>query len=169
MIKNIITRFILAILTIFLYKPLLFILTPLTLYPIYFLLQPYKPLLQNTSLIINSTTITISEPCLAILAYLLLLALTILTPKISLKTRFKIFFTGSLIILITNLIRILILSLLIIHKNTNLFLTLHLFIWKFLSSIFVLLIWIFLTKHYKIKTIPIYTDVKYLIKQIKQE
>jgi|SRR3989344_2804920 len=167
MIKNIITRFILAILTIFLYKPLLFILTPLTLYPTYFLLISYKPLLQNTSIIINSTTLTITESCLAILAYLLLLALVILTPKLPPKTRLKIFFLGSLIILTANIIRILILSLLIIHKNINLFLTLHLFIWQFLSSIFVFLIWIFLTKLYKIKTIPIYTDIKYLIKHIK--
>lgn len=165
MIKSIILRLTLAILTIFLQKPLTYIIKPLTLYPTYLLLLPYKPLLSSSSIIINSTTLTISEPCLAILAYILLTLLIILTPKIQLKTRFKILLIGSTTILVTNIIRIYILSLILINNNINLFLTLHLLIWKFLSSIFIILIWILLTKHYKIKTIPIYTDLKYLIKK----
>jgi exosortase/archaeosortase family protein len=164
--KSIILRLILSLLSLLLYKPLVYLLTPLTLYPIYFFLSSYNPIIQNNSILINSTALILTEPCLAILAYLLLLFLTIITPKIILKTRIKMFFLGSLLILLANLIRILILSLLIINNNIESFISLHLFLWKFVSSIYVLLIWIFLTNLYKIKTIPIYTDIKYLIKII---
>ena len=38
----------------------------------------------------------------------------------------------------------------------------HLFFWKFLSGVYVALVWIFLVKKFKIQNIPVYDDLKTL-------
>jgi exosortase/archaeosortase family protein len=96
------------------------------------------------------------------------LAILILATKnISLKKSIKIFFLGFIIILIANVLRIRLLFYILINYSSNLFDTLHLLFWKIISGIFVFLIWILLAKHYKIKAIPVYSDIKELSRHIK--
>ena len=83
---------------------------------------------------------------------------------IKLKTSLKMFFLGSFIILLANIIRIESLIIVLINGGKNYFETLHLLIWKVLSSIFVALVWIFLIKIYKIKSIPLISDFKQIRK-----
>ena len=66
----------------------------------------------------------------------------------------------QLLILIANIIRIDILIIALVKYSSNLFNTLHLFFWKVLSTIYVVILWIFLTKLFKIKEVPIYSDFK---------
>lgn len=150
------------------YKVLNQIFFPLTLkstYLIYHFLNP--PLfLFDSYLITFNNYIKFTPACAAISAYFLLLLLTISTKDIKLLTRTKIFLLGSLILFIINLIRILTLLFILERYGFNLFQQIHNFLWIFLGSLLVALTWILLTHHYKIKSIPIYSDLKYLLKQI---
>jgi len=55
----------------------------------------------------------------------------------------------------------------LVLMGSRLFETVHLFFWKILSGVVVVIIWIYLTRKYKITSIPVYDDIKYLIKQIR--
>ena len=100
------------------------------------------------------------EACAATLAYILLGILILLTYGISLKKGIKLFLIGSLLIFIANLIRIEVLIYILVNYGIDYFNTLHLFIWKIVSSVYVALVWIFLCYKYKIKGIPVYSDIK---------
>ncbi|MBS3172489.1 hypothetical protein J4438_02840, partial [Candidatus Woesearchaeota archaeon] len=69
-------------------------------------------------------------------------------------------------IFIMNIIRIEILLFLLIKNNYNLFEQVHLLFWNFVSGIYVAFVWIILIKKYKINSIPIYSDIKYLYQRI---
>lgn len=138
------------------------ILTPLTLYGSYFLLWFYNPAIYGTSIIIGENLFELVGACIAAAAYLLLLILILLTKEIEFYTRIKMFLFGSLLIYILNIIRIAFLVILSISFNTTLFDIIHTIFWKFLSGVYVAGVWIFLVYLFKIKSIPIYSDLKYL-------
>lgn len=127
----------------------------------------YTLAVTDNTIVIGSHILKFIPACTAASAYFLLLLLILLTKDIPLKKSIYMFLLGSLLILAANIIRIDILIYILIKYGSNLFNTLHLFIWKILSSLFVVLIWILLTKKFKIKTIPIYSDYKFLIKNLK--
>ena len=162
LVIRLISAFLLAISYSLLYK----ILIPITLYPSFYILKliGYNAKLSNTSILINSQTLTFIPACAAASAYILLGILILLTKDIKLKTSLKMFFLGSFIILLANIIRIESLIIVLINGGKNYFETLHLLIWKVLSSIFVALVWIFLIKRYKIKSIPLISDFKQIRK-----
>jgi energy-coupling factor transporter transmembrane protein EcfT len=60
-----------------------------------------------------------------------------------------------------NILRIIILSVLFVNK-IKYFEELHLFLWFFLSTLFVILIWFLSVKLFKIKGTPFYSDLRYL-------
>ncbi len=82
-------------------------------------------------------------------------------------TRLKLFVYGALLIFAFNIVRILVLVFVYVTFGKNYFDALHLVLWQVVSTIVVVLIWLFLIKKYKIKRIPVYSDVKYLIKLMK--
>lgn len=142
--------------------------TPLTLYPSYFLLD----LFFNTSLsgiviLINGIfPIEIIESCVASSAYYLLFILNLSIPNIKIKKRLTILGESFLILLIVNLLRIFFLSLLYI-SGSNLFDFSHRVFWYLSNIIFIAGIWFIMVKHYKLKKIPFYTDVKFLFNLLK--
>ncbi|MEK6952555.1 MAG: pacearchaeosortase [Nanoarchaeota archaeon] len=141
---------------------------PITFYLSYYTLKYYNPvLISSTSFIINDIKLNFIPACIASGAYLLLIILT-LTTEMSFKKATKIIAQGFLIILIANLIRIDLLIILLVNNYSDLFNTLHLLIWKFISTIFVVLLWIFLTKINKINNIPIYSDYKKILGIVKE-
>ena len=137
------------------------------LYLSYFLLFPYNPVLINNILNINGKQMEFISACIATSAYLLLAILILLTKDIDFWKGVKIFFLGALILFLVNIFRIYILALVLINFDIYLFKTLHLFFWQVFSTAFVILLWLGLTKYFKIKTIPIYSDFKYLKEHIK--
>ena len=145
------------------------IIKPITLYSLFLIFLPFNTTLKNSSIIINNTEFNLIPACIAITAYILLAVLILLTKDLTIKTTIKLFLIGSLLILVANLIRISILILLWVYKNIYLFNTIHLFFWKFVASIYVAFVWIFLIKKYKIKSIPLIDDYKYLIKLRKKK
>ncbi len=140
-----------------------------TIYSSYFFLKllSYQAFIIQPYIITADNYIRFSQACAAISAYFLLLLLIILTKDIKLKTRIKMFLLGSAIILAINLIRILILIAVLETQGFDAFQQAHDVFWIIFGSLLVALTWIFLIKHYKIKSVPIYSDIKYLLKQTK--
>ncbi|MFA5176221.1 MAG: pacearchaeosortase [Candidatus Nanoarchaeia archaeon] len=140
-----------------------FIFSPLTIYPVYYILSIIKQvtLLGNT-LFINSYNIEIINACIAGSAYYLLYILILFTKDIKFKTRILMFLLGSLSILVMNILRILILIFVLIKFGTNYFESIHIIFWKLVSGVYVAFVWIFLVLMFKIKSIPIYSDLKEL-------
>ena len=102
--------------------------------------------------------------CIAASAYYLLILLILFTKDINFILGFKLFISGAALLLGMNILRIFILVLVLIKYGVNYFEAVHLFFWTFIASVFVVLVWIFLIKWYGIKSIPVYSDVKYFIK-----
>ena len=144
-------------------KIIYFIFSPLTFYSSYLTLLPYSPsLISQTSFLIQEYKLNFIPACTAGSAYLLLILLTIFT-DIKPKKTLKVIALGSLIIFIANIIRIDILIYTLITYGSELFNTLHLIIWDFVSTIFVVGLWIFLTYYFKIEEIPVYSDFKKIL------
>ena len=139
------------------------IFTPFTVYPVYFLLDIFFAVsLTKTTLFLGIDTIKIISACVAGSAYYLLLILNLTTPNIKKRAQ-SIFFAFSLLLLV-NILRIVLFAVLF-HYRAPFFNFTHQLSWYFLSIIFVIAIWFYEVKLFKIKDIPIYTDIKLLIQQ----
>ena len=144
------------------------ILTPLTIYPVYFLLKLVSEVsLQANTLLISNFSIEIIKACIAGSAYYLLLILNLSIPKIDLKKRLKMILFAFLLLLVLNILRIFLLILLLLI-NPYLFDITHKAFWYLISIIFVIGIWFTEVKVFKIKQIPFYSDIRFLIKQINK-
>ncbi len=132
------------------------IFTPLTIKTIALILN--AQIIQNT-ILFNSIVIEIIPACVAGSAYYLLFILNFSIPNIKIKTRIKILFFTFLSLFALNIARIILLTLL---TNSNLFNAIHLIFWYVLSTIFIIAIWILTIHLFKIKSIPFYTDFKYI-------
>ena len=157
-------RILIILLLFLIYDYIYLIALPITTYLsfIFLKLLQYSPTLLNNSISINNTTFSFIPACVALPAYYLLLILILTTKDLDFKKSTKLFFFGSLLILVMNILRIDLLIAAFISFGKHWFDTLHLVFWKFVSGIYVALVWIFLTRIYKIKSIPAYTDIKYL-------
>ncbi len=142
---------------------------PATIYSSYFFLKlaSYQSFIISPYIITTENYIRFSQACAAVSAYFLLLLLIVLTKDIKLLTRIKMFLLGSIIIFSINLIRILILITILEKYSFNTFQQAHDVFWILFGSLLVALTWIFLIGLYKVKSIPIYSDMKYLLKQTK--
>jgi exosortase/archaeosortase family protein len=143
------------------------IFTPLTIYPIYFLLSLFfDPSLVRNIIFIDEFPIELIPACIAGSAYYLLLILNLSTPKIKLKKRAKMILFSFTSLLILNILRIFLLSLVFVSGN-SLFDIAHKLFWYLGSTIFVVGIWFIEVKLFKIKEIPFYSDMKFLYKKSK--
>jgi len=106
------------------------------------------------------------EACVASTAYYLW-SLLVLTTKGLGKKIWKLWIYGILLILGMNVLRIIILILVLYYVGQNWFDLIHLAFWRFVAGIYVALVWIFLVNKLKVKSIPVYSDVKYLLKFVK--
>jgi len=146
-----------------------FLFSDITLYLSYNFLKTlgYNVHLAGDLLKINNYALKFIPACVATSAYYLLTLLILLTRNISLRKAITLFTLGSALILIANVVRVDILIIVLINYGYYAFESLHLLIWKIISSIYVALIWIILTYLTNTKEIPIWSDLKHLIKNIK--
>ncbi len=110
------------------------------------------------------TSIEIAPACVAGSAFYLLLLLVLSTADIKPETRIKAILTSFFMLFSLNILRILIL---IPMTGAHYFEIVHWIFWHLISIVFVVGIWFYIVKIYKIKSIPIYSDFKYLKKLIK--
>lgn len=145
-----------------------FIFTPLTIYPVYLMLHIFFDVsLQLNTLFAGNFAIEIIGACIAGSAYYLLLILNLSTPKIDIKKRLRMILLGFGSLLVLNILRIfLMVSLLLISPSA--FDITHKIFWYFISILFVVGIWFAEIKLFRIKQIPVYSDVKYLIKDVNK-
>lgn len=170
---SLVVRVVLAI-SIFLLRDMFYaIFSPLTLFFSFVLLRDlgYNPTinLATDTIIVYGHTLNFIPACTAASAYLLLVLLIILTKEIRLSTRIYMFLLGSFLILSMNIVRIDILIIALIKYSKDFFDTLHLLFWKIISTVFVAFVWILLSVIFKIKTIPVVSDIIYLIESIRKK
>lgn len=146
-----------------------FIFKPLTVYPVYFTLK-----ILYGGVLIGADTIffkgyyaQIIPACVAGAAYYFLLMLNLTTPM-HLKKRIYslLFILGGFLIL--NIVRILIFSKLMFVGYQYFDIT-HKLSWYFGSTIVVVVLWFISVHLFKIKDIPVITDVKTIAKDLKLE
>lgn len=149
------------------YKVLYAIIAPLTLHWSYFFFNIFVPsaLIGNT-IQTPATSFNFIPACVAVSAYILLAMLILLTKGIQWNERLQMLVYGSLAILAFNIIRIELL-LFTYFRLEPAYDSVHLFVWKFMSTAFVVVLWLALAKAYKVKSIPVYSDVKYIASMIK--
>ena len=146
-----------------------FIFTPLTIYPVYFILKLFfqTVLTGNVIFIGNySTPIEIVDACVAGSAYYLLLIFNLSIPNIKFANRIKMICFAFVSFLIVNIARIVILSIIFVLKP-NIFDISHKLSWYVGSIILVVGIWFIEVKKFKIKGIPFYSDLKFMLKKTK--
>ena len=145
------------------------IFSPLTLHWSYLFFKLFMPeaVLIGTKISTIMNTFSFVPACTAASAYLLLTLLILLTKDLTWMKRIEMFIMGSLAILAFNLFRIELL-LWFFFKFEGAYPVMHLLFWKFLSTIFVFILWIALIKYFKVKSIPIYSDLKFILSKIKR-
>lgn len=142
---------------VYIFTPITVSLTRVLLYVL-----GYSFVLQENIIYIGKYSIEFIPACIAASAYHLLLVIILFTKDLNLTKSLKLFFYGSLLILFVNLIRIILIIDILIRYGVNYFDSIHLFFWTFVSSIYVAIVWLLLVKRIKIKSIPVYSDTKYL-------
>ena len=125
----------------------------------------YSISVEGYTLLIDSHILKFVPACVATSAYYLLTLLVLLTKDIKLKDRFCLVLYGSFLIFLMNIIRIDILLYVLIEFGKNWFDKIHIFFWHLISSVYVALVWIFLAYKFKVKSIPVYSDFKFLLSQ----
>jgi len=139
------------------------IFTPLTVYPVYWLVNLFfdATVIGNVVMISNQIPIDLIPACIAGSAYFLLFALNLSIPKIKLKKRLTMLGISFLSLLLINILRIFVFILLFMSGYFLFDLT-HKIFWYGLSTLFVVGIWFIIVKKFKVKEIPLYSDIKYL-------
>jgi len=141
------------------------ILTPLTVIVLNITLSIFtSPILTDNVIQFGTTVIQIIPACVAGSAFYLLLILILSTADVKPETRAKAIITALAMFFVLNILRILIL---IPMAGTSYFETAHWIFWHIISTIFVVVVWISVVKIHKIKSIPVYSDVKYIGSLIK--
>ncbi len=122
----------------------------------------------NTTIFFKEFFASIIPACVAGAAYYLLLILNLSTPM-PLNKRIKsiIFLLGMFLIL--NVARIFAFASLFATKNYEIFDIAHEASWYFGSTVLVIILWFSNVLIFKVNEIPIYSDIKSLIKNIKSK
>ncbi|VVB80669.1 Uncharacterised protein [uncultured archaeon] len=143
------------------------IFTPLTVYSSYWLFSFLgETFLFGNLILFNGVAINLVAACIAGSAYYLLFILVLSTANMSFSKRLKALVLCFVSLFVLNVIRILSMGLII---HTSYFSTIHLLFWYFLSIIFVVLIWFSTVKLLKIRSIPVVSDLVFLIKLSKSK
>ncbi len=154
--------FILALIAIPGFDIFYMIFLPLTKFPVFYLLNLfYDPVMVGNAIFIFDKSIEIVGACVAGSAYYFLLILNLVTPNIKRITRLKMIFSGFLVFLVINLIRIFILSVMYLNDSQFFDFT-HKLFWYLGSTLFIVIIWFVQVKINKVRSIPFYSDLKYI-------
>ena len=142
------------------------IFTPLTTHFAGFILNLFSPTtIMGNIILFKSISLELIPACVAGSAYYLLLILILSTPNIEVFKRIKLILISLMSLFILTSLRIVILALI---AQTSYFQQFHMLFWYLVSTLFVVIIWISIIKIYKIKSIPIYSDIRYLLSLSKQ-
>lgn len=144
------------------------IFTPLTINISFFVLKMIYPtaIVSSNTILFNSTAISLIPACIAGSAYYLLVILNLTTPM-SLKTRVKSISFLILTFFLVNLARIIFFSILAPERYAYFDIT-HVLFWYIGSTVILVGLWFINVKLFKIKSVPVYSDIKSIIASIKK-
>lgn len=146
-----------------------FIFTPLTIYPSFFILKLFYPIVMKGNVFFYSKyAVILIKSCIAGSAYYLLAILNLTTKGMNWKKRVYSFIFSSLLFLILNITRILMMIIILFNLGFSVFDKFHIGFWIAGSTIFVVAIWILTIKIFDIKEIPVYSDIKEVVNIIKR-
>ncbi|MBI4116623.1 pacearchaeosortase [Candidatus Pacearchaeota archaeon] len=139
--------------------------TPLTVYLSYFIFQIFfdANILRNIIILNNSVPIELIKSCIAGSAYYLLFVLNMSVPNIKIKRRLLMILFSFSALLIVNVARIVFLGAVFLN-GFSIFVLAHKFMWYFVSTAFIVIIWFSEVKIFGIKEIPFYSDIKFFHK-----
>lgn len=141
------------------------VLTPLTIRTLSFILSlKGEVFVKGISIATENLAIVLVPACVAGAAFYLMFILIFSTPNINSLNRLKILIYSFAILFALNVLRIIFLFSI---SNQPYFSLVHWIFWHLLSTIFVVGIWLVFVYTYKIRSIPIYSDAKYIYKKIK--
>jgi len=137
------------------------IFTPLTVYSVHFIFSLFynSSITSSTDLLVNNVPIELIRACIAGSAYYLLLIFNLSTPGIKFGRRIKAILFSFVAFLILNILRIVLLGNLAISGSSYFDVT-HALFWYGISTFIVVGIWFFEVKIFRIKDIPLYSDLK---------
>ena len=136
------------------------LLTPLTIGVLSFILSIFTDVITNGNFfLLDSLTIEIVPACVAGSAFYLLLILILSSADIKPGIRTKAIMTSFVMLFALNVTRILIL---IPLSGTLYFETIHWVFWHLVSTVFVVAVWLGVVRMYGVKSVPIYSDLKYV-------
>ena len=140
----------------------------ITLYSSYGLLKIIYPsaFLSGIDIWIGEKVITIVGACVAGSAYLLLLILNLSVPKIKFEKRIYFLISSFILFFIINVIRIVFLGVLHVDSSPY-FEILHKVLWYLGSTLIVVGVWFLGVWVFSIKEIPFYSDIKELLRIMK--
>lgn len=143
------------------------IFTGVTIYSVVVLLRLFfeEVVVSGKIIIVGLSFIEIAPACVAGSAYLLLLILN-LSVDMDWRKRVKSTLLSFGVLFVLNVLRIVLLTSLYVNENVFFDFT-HKLFWYGLSTVFVVGIWFFVVKVFSIKKIPVYSDVKYLLKKVR--
>lgn len=122
--------------------------------------------LLGADIFIEGKIISIVGACIAGSAYLLLFVLNLSIPNITIEKRIYMVLGSFLIFFLLNILRIFYLAVLYINESAHFDFS-HKVLWYFGSTIMIVLLWFLEVWIFRIKEIPIYSDVKEIFKIIK--
>lgn len=160
-------RYVLMLLFTLFYGHMSSILFPMTLHSSYLIINLfYDASIQGSSIFFNSHQIELIGPCMAVLAYLLLIVLNLSVPMKPIA-RLKSLSFSLIAFFIFNLLRIAFLSI-IFGLDLSFFSSMHLFFWYFMNILAVVIIWMIGIRTFKIKGIPLISDIRNLAKKTRK-
>ncbi len=140
----------------------------ITIYPVYFLLKLFfDASLAGNTIVIGTSPIEIIGACVAGSAYYLLLILNLSTKGIELEKRIYMLLFSFSSLLVINILRIFFLSV-IFASGFSFFDVTHKLFWYVGSTVFVVGIWFLSVKMFKVKEIPVYSDIAFLLNSGKK-
>jgi exosortase/archaeosortase family protein len=139
-----------------------FIFLPLTKFSTFYLLNLfYEPAIFGNVIFILGKSIEIVNACVAGSAYYFLLILNFSTPNIKSIKRLKMILFGFLTFLGINIARIFILSVMYLNDSQFFDFT-HKLFWYLGSTLLIVVIWFVQVRKNKVRSIPFYSDLKYI-------
>lgn len=150
---------------------LYFIFTPITSFLVIFFLKIFYTdaflFTGTTTIFVSGNYINLIPACIAGSAYYLLLLLN-LTDSMDAKTRAKSISFLILSFLSLNVLRIVVFSILFV-SGFQYFDLAHRWVWYIGSTLLVVALWFINIWLFKIKSIPIYTDIRSILEEIRRK
>jgi exosortase/archaeosortase family protein len=139
------------------------ILTPLTVYSVSQTISLFTEVITEGIFIhLNDFSVELVRGCVAGSAFFLMFILVFSTADIKPQKRFYALITALAMLFVLNFLRIILLVL--IYSPTNVYFdAIHWVLWHLISVCFVVGIWFLVVKIYKIKSVPVHSDIKFLL------